>query len=141
MMKKVRILLLALAALLCFSGCDVAHQEAAAAQILRVKVEYDVEQAHRIVKIDLSDGTKTVTDYFGDSSEETVGTLEEAEALRAYLTQTVIPHFPETSGTSTEEQVRWRIQITRGGENLVAYGIGEDAFPPYWAELLALLQE
>ena len=141
MMKKVRLLLLALAALLCFSACDGAQQEAAAAQILRVKVEYDVEQAHRIVKIDLSDGTKTVTDYFGDSSEETVGTFEEAEALRAYLSQEVIPHFADNTGTSSEEQVRWRIQITRGGENLVAYGTGEDAFPPYWAELLALLQE
>ena len=141
MIKKVRILLLALAALLCFSGCGSAQQEAAAAQILRVKVEYDVEQAHRVVKIDLSDGTKTVTDYLGDSHEETVEKLEETEALRAYLSQEVIPHFPETSGTSTEEQVRWRIQITTGSENLVAYGIGEDAFPPYWAELLALLQE
>ena len=141
MMKKICLLLLALAALLCFSACDGAQQEAAAAQILRVKVEYDVEQAHRVVKIDLSDGTKTVTDYFGDSHEETVGTFEEAEALRAYLTQAVMPHFPETSGTSTEEQVRWRIQITTDSENLVAYGTGEDAFPPYWEDLLALLQE
>lgn len=140
-MKKIMTLILALLLFTCFAACEAGERETEKGQVLSVTVEYDVEQIHRSVKIDLEDRTKTVTDYLADSREETSDTFSETEALLRYLEETVIPDMEGKSGTSSEERVAWRIRIVTDAGNLVAYGTGEAAFPAYWEDLLALLQE
>ena len=142
-MKPFFAVLLTLLMLLCFSGCQAVAPPLAQQEPQQITVRYCTDEGnYRMITADLRCNDQSVTDYIGSTSQTSTYELAQPERLLDFLKETVIASMDSSSvssGENAEVQIRWSVQIVTDRGNLRAEGLGSEAYPDYWQELLKLL--
>lgn len=133
--------------ILCFlfvSGCHQKVGEKKYSEIEKLIVDYEYDSnTFRRVQVDFFSKEKLVIDYIGDTSTESICTIENCDELLKYIENNILQNQGNTDNwkgvDNSERKMIWRIKIRTDVDDLNLYGTEGEEYPTFWNGLLNLL--